>query len=91
MLIVAQHAVTDPAVFWPTAAQAPLPDDVRLLQVLPSIDGRHGVCLWQAESVERVREIVNAAVGHVSRTEFFPVEEQTAVGLAMHGVGAEHG
>jgi len=86
MLIVAQHDVHDPG-FWPVAASAQLPDTFRLLQVVPSADGKHGVCLWDAPSVEALRDFVQTGVGHLSHNDFFAIDEAHAVGIPTREAG----
>ncbi|MFN2540175.1 MAG: hypothetical protein ABR549_18760 [Mycobacteriales bacterium] len=78
MIITAIHKISDPAKFW-TAAQ--LPPGVALRSALPNGDGSRGVCLWEAESVETVQQLVDGAFSDVSENEYFEVNVQNAVGL----------
>jgi hypothetical protein len=34
------------------------------------------VCIWEADSVDAVRNILEPVVGSVSRNEYFPVENR---------------
>ena len=90
MFVVVQHTISDPATFWATAERsvATLPAGVRLMQVLPNAGGTRSVCLWQGDSVETVRRVIEETVGHVSTNEYFAVDEKSAVGLpgAVPGV-----
>ena len=37
-------------------------------------DGTRAVCLWEADSVEKVRDVVDGAAGDISNNEFFEVD-----------------
>ena len=81
MHVVAIHSIRDAEKFWGAAEQAELPDGVALHATYPNEDGSKAVCLWEADSVDTVRELVDDAVGEVSTNEFFEVNEQNADGL----------
>jgi hypothetical protein len=83
MYVIAKHEIYDPGRFWSTIIEAApnMPTDLRMIQILPSSDGAYGVCLWEARSVDAVRSIVDAAVGHTSRNEYFAVDSRRAIGL----------
>lgn len=83
MYIVVQHKVSDPATFWPIVRDAApqLPPQIQVLQVLPNADGTFGICIWKADSIETIRRIVEPAVGHLSKNEYFAVETAKALGL----------
>jgi hypothetical protein len=77
--IVAIHDISDPDRFWRAAgAAAELPPGVALHSSFPRDDGSRAVCLWEADSVDAVRELVDGAVGEYSRNEFFEVDSQHA-------------
>jgi hypothetical protein len=83
MHIIAIHTISDPQAFW-GAAEAKmdqLPEGTILHSAIPSQDGSRTVCVWQSDSVETVRSFVDENVGHVSTNEFFPVDEEHAIGL----------
>jgi hypothetical protein len=83
MYVVAIHATDDPKTFWDTAqaALAELPEGTTLHSAIPNEDGSRAVCLWESESVDTVKGIVEGAVGHVSTNEYFDVNAQNAIGL----------
>jgi hypothetical protein len=76
--IVAIHDVSDPDRFWGGAGEtlAQLPTGVTLLTSYPQQDGTRAVCLWDAPSVDAVRDIVDTAAGDSSRNEYFAVDPQ---------------
>lgn len=82
MYVIVNHTITNPAGFWGAlqAAGSP-PEGTRVHHMLPSTDGSAAVCLWEADSVERVRTLVEATVGSHSTNTFFAVDAANARGL----------
>ena len=98
MQIVAQHQITDPNGFFaaiPSVAQN-TPPGVHLLIGAPSTDRTTAICLWQADSLESLREYLdvveteglNLLEDHLNvvseglcTTSYFVVDESVAVGL----------
>ena len=76
MYVIVQHTITDPATFWNTADPTALPSRVRLHHTFPTPDGTRAVCLWEAESVDAVRKVLEPLVGAVSRNDYFAVENR---------------
>ena len=82
MYVVVQHQIHDPAAFWSRVSQAPeLPAGVTLHSSYPSSDGSRAVCLWEADSVESVRSLVESVVGDLSTNDYFEVGAERAMGL----------
>lgn len=83
MFVVAQHTISDPVGFSNAVAKAmpTIPADVKLHQVLPNEDGTAAVCLWECESINKVRQLVDSTTGEFSRNEYFEVAADAAVGL----------
>ena len=82
MYITAIHKVSDPEKFW-SADPNDLPADVSLLSTFPNSDGSRAVCLWEADSVEKVRSLVDGLAGNASTNEFFEVNEQHEYTLGL--------
>jgi hypothetical protein len=78
--VVAIHQINDPESFWSGAARAipNLPPEVTLHASYPQGDGSRAVCLWEAESVDAVRELVDSGTADTSRNEYFEVDAQHA-------------
>lgn len=82
MYVVAQHTIRDleqameagQSLFTP-------PPGITLHLFLPNAEGVKAVCLWEAESVEDVQELVDGAIGAYSDNQYFGVDEDAAVGL----------
>jgi hypothetical protein len=82
MHIVAKHEISDPEQFWSAIEGAgEPPEGVSLHSTLPSPDGTKAVCVWEADSVETVRGVVEGTTGEWSRNEFFEVDAGKAQGL----------
>ena len=71
--IVAVHDISDPDRFWSAADASQFPEGIALHSSYPSGDGTRATCLWEADSVDAVRELVESATGDASANEFFEV------------------
>jgi hypothetical protein len=79
MYIVAQHRIKDPARFWSLSPQghgAP-----RLHAAYPSNDKINGVCLWESDSIDALRDSLDTLVGDAAENTYFEVDAGLAVGL----------
>jgi hypothetical protein len=56
-------------------------EGVQLLQFCPSQDFREATCIWEASSVDAVRDLVDPTLGDSSEQDYFPVATEQAVGL----------
>jgi hypothetical protein len=79
MYIVAQHRIKDPDRFWVTGPQEP--GAPSLQAAYPSHDLSKGVCLWEADSIDALRDFIDALVGDASENTYFEVNAGFAVGL----------
>jgi hypothetical protein len=80
MHVVSIHSISDPRAFW--GGQLDLPEGTTLPTAVPSEDGTRGICIFESDSVDTVRTLVDSATGQISRNEFFAVDEQNAQGLS---------
>ncbi|MEZ0332528.1 MAG: hypothetical protein ACAI18_00860 [Gemmatimonadales bacterium] len=76
MYVLVQHTISEPAVFWNSADPRNTPPKVTLHHTFPTPDGTRAVCIWEAESVDAVRDFVEPRLGQVSRNEYFTVENR---------------
>jgi hypothetical protein len=76
MYVLVQHYVNDVRTFWSAVRHAAhiLPPNLVLHHCLPTADGSHAVCVWEAEGIRDVRAFLETYVGHASRNLYFPVE-----------------
>ncbi len=83
MLIVVHHKISDVPAFWKSAQESlpNLPAGIKIHQVLPSPDMATGVCLWEADSIDQLREYLNSKVGSISDNTYMEVNTANAMGL----------
>lgn len=87
MYIVLIHDISDPEKFQTRAIESmPLiPADVRLHYSLPNRGGSRGVCLWEADSVETVKNVIEnvAGLGEFSKNEYFEVDPSRPLTIGL--------
>ena len=76
MYVMVQHTISEPATFWNAADPTSLSPDVKLHHTFPTADGTRAVCIWEADSVDAVRNVLEPVIGRVSRNEYFAVENR---------------
>ncbi len=76
MYVLVQHTVSDPAPFWNDADPRALSPKANLHHTFPTPDGTRAVCIWEAASVEALRNLLEPIVGKASRNEYFEVENK---------------
>jgi len=79
MHVIAIHSISDPEAFW--GGQLDLPPGVSLETVAPNDEGTRAICIWETDSVETVRNLVEDAAGQISSNEYFAVDAGKAQGL----------
>jgi hypothetical protein len=78
MHIVVIHSISDPDRFW--AADVP-EGGPTLHSALPNDDRTRAVCVWEADSLDTVKQLVEGTVGEVSSNEYFEVNAENAQGV----------
>jgi hypothetical protein len=84
MYVTVIHDISDPGKFWEvvrSATSAGFPEDIVLHSSYPNASGTRNTCLWEADTVDAVRDLVEPAVGEYSRNEYFEVDADNAIGL----------
>jgi hypothetical protein len=84
MQVVVQHRITDPEKFFSMNAEEVAgggPAGVQGRQFFPSQDHSAAVCLWEADSIESLRDYLDPATRGVAENEYFEVDTQRAMGL----------
>lgn len=56
-------------------------EGVKLLQFFPSEDFSVATCMWEAESIDAVRDLVDPTLGDSSEQTYYAVAAEQAVGL----------
>jgi hypothetical protein len=83
MYVVVQHRISVLDAFFSAASTAAdsAPAGVYGRQFCPSRGGRDAVCLWEADSIEAVRDYLDALVGDGSENAYFEVDTERAIGI----------
>ena len=75
------HRISDPEAFEQAeqkALEAGLPDGIGLPIHAATPDHATAICIWEAPSVDAVRDLVESTVGEYSENEYYEVELETA-------------
>jgi hypothetical protein len=90
--IVVQHKLTDPPTAFARGDRLKhgdgAPPGTRVLQFLPSRDGRLVTCLWESRSLPDVQAFVDDVLGDTSVNLCYPVEESAAFAEPPRGLAA---
>jgi hypothetical protein len=88
MHVGVQHTITNPQQWEQTTEklksaveQNRIPQGLKGLMYLPSADGRRAVCLWEAQSVETLRNFLDREIGTAARNDYFQINSEAAFGL----------
>jgi hypothetical protein len=82
MFIAIEHKIHDPKKFQQCAEEVfPLPGDLHVHQFFPAKDMSRAVCLYEAPSIERLSEYLDAKLNPASTQQYFPVLSEHAIGL----------
>lgn len=84
MLIVVEHKITNPDVFFGLAQRvAEAPSGFDALQFLPSTGKDRAVCLWEAKSVDALKGFLDPLTGPSSQNIYYAVDNTIAMGLPV--------
>jgi hypothetical protein len=85
MFIIAHHTITDQETAFARGQNLldgnGAPVGVQVREFYPSRDKSDVFCLWEGNSVEEVRDYVDATLGDSSRNAYFEVDAEVARGL----------
>lgn len=84
MHVVVHHRITDREKFLATDPQdiaANAPAGARVRQFLPARDASAADCLWEAESLDALRDYLDPATRGVCQNTYFLVAAESAIGL----------
>ena len=89
MLIVVEHTITNPDVFFGLAARvAEAPSGINALQFFPSMNKDRAVCLWEAKSVDALKGFLEPLTTQSSRNTYYAVDSTKAMGLPIKKAAA---
>jgi hypothetical protein len=88
MHTVIHHTISD-SVKWDQSTQRimsmieqqTLPKGLRPLEYLPSVDGQRAVCVWEADSLDALKEFMERETQDAARNDYFEVKVENAIGL----------
>ena len=83
MFVTVIHRISDPDEFESSAKRATeaIPSQLKLHQYMTSVDRKTATCLWEARSVDDVKQLLEPVLGHVSKNEYIPLNAEAAYGL----------
>jgi hypothetical protein len=84
MHVVVQHRISDPEKFFSMDAEEVSgggPPGVQGQQFYPSQDKTVAVCLWEADSIDAIRDYLDPATAGASENTYFEVDGERAMGL----------
>jgi len=81
MFISVIHRISDPDRFFEMARSASIPEGLRLPQVISAADRATTVCLWEAPSVQHVRDFLEPLTAGVCENEYAEVDADLSMGL----------
>lgn len=81
MYVLIEHRISDPDSFFGTAESAlsQMPPTIKLHHTFPTTDGTRAFCVWEADTINDVRDFIEPAVGQFSRNEYFEVPNKEGV------------
>jgi hypothetical protein len=89
MLVIVEHVISDKETFFKQAETAVKGTaGVKLIQTMPAEDHSRAICLWEAETPDRVRNFLEPMIGNVSKNTYYPVDTKNAIGLPGRAAGA---
>lgn len=91
MFFAVHHNITDPKK-WEEAGQklqpvlesGKFPTGIRPLFYLPSTDGRRADCVWEANSLDSLKQFLNPFIAGASKDEYFQINMEMAMGIPEH-------
>ena len=91
MFVAIHHTITDPKRWGeilqklePMIEGGQLPQGIKPLFYLPSTDGRRADCVWEANSVESLKQFLSPHLAGASQDDYFQVNTELAMGIPAH-------
>jgi hypothetical protein len=84
MLYVVHHRVVDRDKFLETDPRdigGNAPSGVKVFQFLPASDASAADCLWEADSLDALRDYLDPATRGICENTYFQVDSRTAMGV----------
>ena len=61
--------------------QGRLPQGLKALMYLPGTDGRKADCVWEAQSLDTLKNFLDREIGSAARNDYFQINSEGAFGL----------
>jgi len=61
--------------------QGRLPQGLKGLMYLPGTDGRKADCVWEAQSLDALKNFLDREIGTAARNDYFQINTAAAFGL----------
>ena len=84
MHVAVMHRITDPEKFFSADAEQVAgggPPGVQGRQFYPATDRQSAVCLWEADSIDSLRDYLDPATEGMAENTYFEVDSERAMGL----------
>lgn len=88
MHVSVHHIITDPQKWEQVTKkmttmveQGRLPQGLKGLMYLPGADGRKADCLWEAPSLDALKNFLDREIGTAARNDYFQINTEAAFGL----------
>lgn len=81
MFVSVIHRIADPERFFEMARGAAIPQDLRLPQSISTADRTTTMCLWEAPSVQSVRDFLEPLTAGMCENEYAEVDPGLSLGL----------
>ena len=84
MIIAVKHTILDQDKFFGEEAQkflSSVPNDVKLHNSYALSGGKEVICIWEAASIDKVRDLMDPATKDISKNEYFEVDQQRSLNL----------
>ena len=88
MYAIAIHTISDPDKWWAGAQELELTTGLTLHSTIGNQDGTKAVCVWEADSVDSIRNFIDPATEGISSNEYFQANEQYSMGLPAQAQAA---
>jgi hypothetical protein len=88
MHVSVHHTITDPQKWdqvtknmMAALEQGRLPQGLKGLMYLPGSDGRKADCVWEAQSLDALKNFLDREIGTAARNDYFQINTEAAFGL----------
>lgn len=89
MLVGVHQTILNPKKFWEAVDEIVphLPSGLRVISVVPSMDGKICTGLWECDTAEHMQRFMDKNWGEYAKTRCFEVDSNRAIGLKQVTVG----